>query len=193
MIYVYSKKNLITHAIISFLRDHDLPCEGLKDLSALPKESMCLILDDPKDDQSPCCPVIALGQADKYPSAAYSLEKPLSLQKLLEACQEILSRKTLSFSVGPYTVCAKTRQAMDPCTDTHHSLTEKEVEILELLHARKDTVSRDEILKIIWGYQEDMDTHTLETHIYKLRKKLFPHSAEEFLVTTPNGYCLKSV
>jgi DNA-binding response OmpR family regulator len=53
------------------------------------------------------------------------------------------------------------------------SLTDKEVEILAyLIRRRGATVSRDDLLKDVWRYQAGVDTHTLETHIYRLRQKI---------------------
>ena len=56
---------------------------------------------------------------------------------------------------------------------THVTLTEKEVELLQyLVENKKETLSREALLKNIWGYGDDINTHTLETHIYRLRGKL---------------------
>jgi len=69
-------------------------------------------------------------------------------------------------------------------------LTEKEVEILTVLHAEKGAViSRQNLLKRIWNYVEDIETHTLETHIYRLRQKIEEQPAEpKILITDDNGY-----
>jgi len=54
-----------------------------------------------------------------------------------------------------------------------HALTEKEALLLaQLLHAYPASCSRDSLLKDVWGMQADIETHTLETHIYRLRHKL---------------------
>ena len=71
-------------------------------------------------------------------------------------------------------------------------LTDKEVEILRYLHrARGAIVSRDELLTNIWGYHESVTTHTIETHIYRLRQKIENHVEEAaILITEPGGYRL---
>ena len=50
-------------------------------------------------------------------------------------------------------------------------LTEKEIDLIELLY-NKSFIKKKEILSIIWKYSDDADTHTVETHIYRLRKKI---------------------
>ncbi len=69
-------------------------------------------------------------------------------------------------------------------------LTEKEVEILSFLHENKDIViPREEFLKAVWGYAKNIETHTLETHIYRLRQKIELDSANpEILLTMDEGY-----
>ena len=51
-------------------------------------------------------------------------------------------------------------------------LTEKEVQLLELFLNNKKPISKDNILSSVWNYSSDADTHTVETHIYRLRKKI---------------------
>ena len=50
------------------------------------------------------------------------------------------------------------------------TLTEKEIFILDLLLEKKASVSKEELLSIVWNYAKGVDTHTVETHIYRLRK-----------------------
>ena len=51
-------------------------------------------------------------------------------------------------------------------------LTEKEVQLIELFLNNKKPISKDNILSSVWNYSSDADTHTVETHIYRLRKKI---------------------
>lgn len=69
-------------------------------------------------------------------------------------------------------------------------LTEKESEILAILaRADKHTISRDNLLQNIWNYAENVETHTLETHIYRLRQKIEQDPATpKILLTTELGY-----
>ena len=69
-------------------------------------------------------------------------------------------------------------------------LTEKEIELIELLNKRSFT-KKKEILSIIWKYSDDADTHTVETHIYRLRKKIKDKfNDEEFLKSEKTGYTI---
>ena len=70
-------------------------------------------------------------------------------------------------------------------------LTEKEIQLLELFSNNKKPISKDKILSIVWNYSSDADTHTVETHIYRLRKKINDKfSDEDFIVNTKDGYSL---
>ena len=70
-------------------------------------------------------------------------------------------------------------------------LTEKEIQLLELLLSQKNSVHKDTILKKVWNYAEDVDTHTVETHIYRLRKKIkSKFSDENFILNSKDGYLL---
>lgn len=73
------------------------------------------------------------------------------------------------------------------------ALTDKESELLAalLMASTPDGIAREALLKQIWGYHEQIDSHTLETHIYRLRTKLQPAlHAGQGILTTPQGYRL---
>ena len=70
-------------------------------------------------------------------------------------------------------------------------LTEKEIQLLELFLNNKKPISKDKILSFVWNYSSDADTHTVETHIYRLRKKIKDKfSDENFILNTKEGYSL---
>ena len=70
-------------------------------------------------------------------------------------------------------------------------LTEKEVQLLELFLEKKKAISKDNILSAVWNYSADTDTHTVETHIYRLRKKINDKFMdEEFILNNKDGYYL---
>ena len=68
-------------------------------------------------------------------------------------------------------------------------LTEKEVPLLELLVQNKKPISKNKILNLIWHYSSDADTHTVETHIYRLRKKINDKFMfDKFILNNKDGY-----
>ena len=68
-------------------------------------------------------------------------------------------------------------------------LTEKEIEIILYLNDKKIKHNVSELQKNIWGYSADMETHTVETHIYRLRKKISNlFKDEKFILSHKNGY-----
>ena len=71
------------------------------------------------------------------------------------------------------------------------TLTEKEIQLLELFLEKKKAISKDNILSIVWNYSADADTHTVETHIYRLRKKINDKFMDEkFILNNKEGYYL---
>ena len=70
-------------------------------------------------------------------------------------------------------------------------LTEKEIQLLELLIKKDKAFSKNQILEDVWSYAPEADTHTVETHIYRLRKKIKDKfSDENFILNNKNGYLL---
>jgi DNA-binding response OmpR family regulator len=72
------------------------------------------------------------------------------------------------------------------------ALTEKETKILQVLHrAFPKSVTKDELLNEVWGMRDGLTTHTLETHIYRLRQKIGRMTEAPIVVTKENGYRLE--
>jgi len=70
-------------------------------------------------------------------------------------------------------------------------LTEKEIQLLELFLSYNKPISKNKILDEVWKYSKDADTHTVETHIYRLRKKIkSKFSDEDFILNNKSGYLL---
>ena len=70
-------------------------------------------------------------------------------------------------------------------------LTEKEIQLLELFLSHNKPIGKNVILDQVWKYSEDADTHTVETHIYRLRKKIkSKFSDEDFILNDKSGYLL---
>jgi DNA-binding response OmpR family regulator len=95
------------------------------------------------------------------------------------------------FNIGPYTFRPSSRLLLNP-KGSKVRLTEKETAILRYLYrAGQRPVSRDTLLQEVWGYNSGVTTHTLETHIYRLRQKVERDAANPaILVTEAGGYRL---
>jgi len=95
------------------------------------------------------------------------------------------------FSVGPYSFRPGSKMLTNG-SGKKVRLTEKETAILRFLYrAGQAPVSRDTLLQEVWGYNSGVTTHTLETHIYRLRQKIEQDAASpEILVTEAGGYKL---
>ena len=71
-------------------------------------------------------------------------------------------------------------------------LTEKEISSIIFLYKAKKPVKVNELQLKVWGYQSDLETHTVETHIYRLRKKILNKFKDNnFIVSTADGYQIK--
>ena len=95
------------------------------------------------------------------------------------------------FKVGPYEFRPSVKMLVTQ-DDKKVRLTEKETSILKFLYrAGGKPVSRDVLLDEVWGYNSGVTTHTLETHVYRLRQKIEPDpSNASLLVTESGGYRL---
>ncbi len=95
------------------------------------------------------------------------------------------------FTVGPYSFRPSQKLMLDE-NGRKIRLTEKETNIVKYLYrARDNVVTRDVLLHEVWGYNAGVTTHTLETHIYRLRQKIEPDPAQaRLLITEAGGYRL---
>jgi len=105
--------------------------------------------------------------------------------RLHEASENII------FTIGPYTFRPSTKHLLNP-KGGKVRLTEKETSILRYLYrADREPVSRETLLQEVWGYNSGVTTHTLETHVYRLRQKIEQNAAAPvILVTESRGYRL---
>jgi DNA-binding response OmpR family regulator len=94
-------------------------------------------------------------------------------------------------TLGEHFFC-ETTQTLMGSDGVRRPLTEKETAILaRLSRARGAVVARDVLLREIWGYNPAVDTHTLETHIHRLRRKIEDASGRpRLLLSAPSGYRL---
>ena len=71
------------------------------------------------------------------------------------------------------------------------TITEREIQLIELLNNETKPILKNIILKKVWKYSDDTDTHTIETHIYRLRKKILSKFKDDnFIINTKAGYSI---
>ena len=76
--------------------------------------------------------------------------------------------------------------------NTNLKLTEKEIDTIIYLSKSNKPVSIEELQKEVWSYQSDIETHTVETHIYRLRKIILNYFGDnELIISKKNGYKIK--
>ena len=148
-------------------------------------------------------PIIVLTAHDSDADAVLGLDsgandyvgKPFRFVVLLARIRSQLRQYEASedaeFQIGAYTFRPTSKNLVD-ARGTRLRLTEKEAAILRYLHrADQQPVPRETLLKNVWGYNANVTTHTLETHIYRLRQKIEDNPAEaQLLVTEAGGYKL---
>ncbi len=124
------------------------------------------------------------------------IAKPFRLAELLARLRAQLrifeNSEDAVFTIGPYTFRPAAKLLQEPSRNRRIRLTEKEAAILKFLYrAGTRPVARQVLLNEVWGYNAAVTTHTLETHIYRLRQKIEPDPTNaRLLVTEGGGYRL---
>ena len=116
---------------------------------------------------------------------------PVLLARIRAQLRQHEQSEDAVFAIGPYTFKPAQKMLIDEA-EKKVRLTEKETNILKFLYRASDgVVPRDTLLHEVWGYNAGVTTHTLETHIYRLRQKIEPDpSNARILVTESGGYRL---
>jgi DNA-binding response OmpR family regulator len=149
-------------------------------------------------------PIVMLTAADSETDTVMGLDagandyvtKPFRLSVLLARLRAHLRQSEHSddavLTIGPYTFQPGAKLMIDGGARKKVRLTEKETAILKYLYRAGDRViDRDTLLGEVWGYNAGVTTHTLETHVYRLRQKIERDPAHaEILITEPGGYRL---
>ena len=124
------------------------------------------------------------------------IAKPFRLAELLARLRAQVrifeNSEDAVFTIGPYTFRPSAKLLQEPVKNRRIRLTEKEAAILKFLYrAGTRPVARQVLLNEVWGYNANVTTHTLETHIYRLRQKIEPDPGNaRLLVTEGGGYRL---
>ena len=121
------------------------------------------------------------------------LELPTTIKELNNIVENINAKKKFvknsSIEVKNYLLNKNEKKLVKE--DKYVILTEKEIQLLELLLKNNRPISKSIILSSVWNYSENADTHTVETHIYRLRKKISDKFTDEkFILNNKEGYYL---
>ena len=119
---------------------------------------------------------------------------PINISKLIEKVNieflKLQFNNQSQMKVNNYNINLNSREMI--INDTRLKLTEKEINTIIYLSKSKKPVSIDELQAKVWSYQSDIETHTVETHIYRLRKKILnAFNDKEFIISKKDGYQIK--
>ena len=119
---------------------------------------------------------------------------PINIFKLIEKINiEFLKLQFNSQSqviVKKYNIDLNSREMLK--NNIKLKLTEKEINTITYLSKSEKPVSIEELQEKVWSYQSDIETHTVETHIYRLRKKILnTFNDKDFIISEKNGYQIK--
>ena len=119
---------------------------------------------------------------------------PINIFKLVEKINieflKIQFNSQSKVKVNNYTIDLNSREMLKK--NIKLKLTEKEINTITYLSKSEKPVSIDELQEKVWSYQSDIETHTVETHIYRLRKKILnTFNDKDFIISEKNGYQIK--
>mgnify|MGYP001200356508 FL=1 len=119
---------------------------------------------------------------------------PIDIQKLVEKINiQLIKQKyniQSNFNIKQYFLNINSRILSKE--NNNLKLTEKEIDIIIFLYKNKKTTNVSVLQKEVWGYSPDLETHTVETHIYRLRKKIKDGFKDEnFILSQKEGYLIK--
>ena len=145
-------------------------------------------------------PIIMLTGSDEESDVVRGLDsgandyiaKPFRMAELLARLRAQLrifeNSEDAVFAIGPYTFRPAAKLLQEQARNRRIRLTEKEAAILKFLYrAGTRAVARQVLLNEVWGYNAAVTTHTLETHIYRLRQKIEPDPGNARLLLTEGG------
>lgn len=174
---IASADPVIAAALLDCLRDAGFTCA----------ENAPLVLadaDHPKSVQSERILYLAKNPVS---SPQPAMQKPVRRAELIAKLHQLAEMPPDYALAGGWTLCPAERLLKS--AERTMELTEKEAALLVcLLSTRSRTVSRQKLLADVWGYKRDTDTHTLETHVHRLRAKLKEIGGEGWIVATEEGY-----
>ena len=135
--------------------------------------------------------IISKKNLEKMNNQIILTDLPIKMNKIIELINvQFLKNKfniQSNINIGSYNLNLNSRKIIK--NDVNLDLTERETNIIIYLSKSKTPVKIDELQKEVWGYSSELETHTVETHIYRLRKKMKEKfSDENFILSLKNGY-----
>ena len=121
----------------------------------------------------------------------FILKLPTSIKEINNLVESSIAKekfvKNSSIYVKSYSIDKNEKKLFKD--DNFIVLTEKEIQLLELFLSTKEPIPKEKILLQVWKYSSDADTHTVETHIYRLRKKINDSFGDNnFILNNKQGY-----
>ena len=119
---------------------------------------------------------------------------PLKIKKIIEIINTNFLKKQFSLqsnkTIGLYSLDLNSKKISKD--NIFLELTEKEIKLIDFLKSSKHPISINELQKKVWGYVSKLETHTVETHVYRLRKKFSKtFSDADFIISNKKGYYIK--
>ncbi len=138
--------------------------------------------------------IVSKKEISKFQNQVIFKNLPLKISKIIETINinflKINFNQQSDIDLGNYKLNLNSRKIFDE--DKELSLTEKEADIIIFLKNSKKPVSIDELQTHVWGHSSKLETHTVETHIYRLRKKISKKfNNNKFIISTKEGYNIK--
>ena len=121
------------------------------------------------------------------------LQLPTSINEINQIVENLIAKKTFntnsSIQINDYLLNKNEKKLIK--NNIYIILTEKEIQLIELFLFHKKPISKNKILSLVWNYSSEADTHTVETHIYRLRKKINEiFDDDKFIINNKDGYYL---
>ena len=141
-----------------------------------------------------CLKVLARSKKSKIEeNFDHIINLPTSIKEMNRIIEDIFAKKRFnknsSIEVKSYILDKNEKKLVKK--NNFAILTEKEIQLIELFLNSEKPISKKNILSFVWNYSSDADTHTVETHIYRLRKKIKDKFLdEEFILNDKDGYYL---
>ncbi len=182
MIIIISKDKDFSHTLAEqVVRELEMPCECIQHVDETKEMDVSAINIVVSDEELtleniPILRVVAPIRIREILARIEQLSQKSALQSLKLMNDMTLSLRSKTLSTGKKTI----------------DLTDKETRLLQALaEAGTQGISKDELLKKVWGFEADLNTHTLETHIYRLRAKCKELTDSEMITANDKGYVLE--